>query len=75
MHRAVGTALIASAALIVSGSAAQAAAGPHAAHQVIVKYAPGTSPSLRDSLADAAGIVERVGSVAGVGAQVVRVSR
>jgi thermitase len=74
MHRAIGAALITGAAMVGPATVAEAATHPHAAHQVIVKYEPGASPSLRASLANAAGIVERVGSVAGVGAQVVRVA-
>ncbi len=55
-------------------AAGPASAAPVVADQVIVKYAPGASPGERASAARGAGLLERVGSVAGVGAQVVRVA-
>ncbi|HEU0023555.1 MAG TPA: S8 family serine peptidase [Thermoleophilaceae bacterium] len=73
MHRAVKAALVAGAASLVTGAAAQAAPGDYVKHRVIVKYAPGTSSSERTAAARSAGVLERLGTVAGAGARVVRV--
>jgi thermitase len=63
------------AAAVATLAMAQAAsAASYVPHQVIVKYAPGSSDAARGAAASAAGLVARVGSVAGVGAQVIRVA-
>ena len=71
MKRAIGIALAALAASLTVAPAAGAAYDPHT---VIVKYAKRASSEQRSLAARLAGVVERLGSVRRVGAQVVRVS-
>jgi thermitase len=65
-------------ALLAPGAAAAAARAPkqagYDARTVIVKYADRASPSQRSLAGRLAGVVETLGSVRGVGAEVVRVS-
>ena len=70
MSRVIRVVLLAGAFSIVPAAAAQAEYAPG---RVIVKYAPGTSASSKNTLAKAAGLVKKLGSVAGVGAQVMSV--
>ena len=74
MHRAVKAALLAGALSVVPGAAAQASAGDYVRDQVIVKFAPGTSSALQDTVARAAGALGQVGSVAANGAEILRVA-
>jgi thermitase len=72
-----GTAIVALCAgvVVLAGAPAASAAGaPYVAHQVIVRYAPGASDGARAAAADRVGVRDVVGRVAGLGAQVVRVS-
>ncbi|HVF78430.1 MAG TPA: S8 family serine peptidase [Solirubrobacteraceae bacterium] len=73
MRRAIGigTALLACLACMSSSAAA---APRYDAHTVIVKYANGATSSQRSLSARLAGVLETLGSVRGIGAQVVRVS-
>ncbi len=73
MHRAVKAGLLAGAIALVPAAAASAAA-PYDGNTVIVKYSPGVSSSARAALDRVVGITGQVGSVAGVGASVVRVT-
>src|SRR5215207_2121889 len=61
-------------AVFVVGLTGTADAAKYDADTVIVKYASGLSAAQRAVLFDNAGVVRTVGSVAGVGAKVVRVS-
>jgi thermitase len=60
--------------LFVAGLTGTANAAKYDADTVIVKYASGVSAAQRAALFDRAGVESTVGSVAGVGASVVRVS-
>ncbi len=60
--------------LFVAGLTGTAHAAKYDADTVIVKYASGVSAAQRAALFDRAGVERTVGSVAGVGASVVRVS-
>ena len=60
--------------LFVAGLTGAAHAAKYDADTVIVKYASGVSAAQRAALFDRAGVESTVGSVAGVGARVVRVS-
>jgi len=70
MHRAVKAALVVGVICVLPGAAAHAATGGN----VIVKYAPGTSSSLQQTIERTAGALDRIGRVTGVGAHVVRVT-
>jgi thermitase len=72
MPRAVPAALCCG--LLVLALAPAAHAAQVDADTVIVEYAPGASSSARAAADSAAGLGERVGSIHGLGAQVVRVS-
>ena len=61
-------------AVLVAGLTGTAHAAKYAADTVIVKYASAVSSAQRAALFDSAGVTGTVGSVAGVGAKVVRVS-
>jgi thermitase len=61
-------------AVFVAGLTGTAHAAKYDADTVIVKYATGVSSAQRAALLDSAGAGRTVGSVAGVGAKVVRVS-
>jgi thermitase len=61
-------------AVFVVGLTGTAHAAKYDADTVIVKYASGVSSAQRAALFDSTGVVGTVGSVAGVGAKVVRVS-
>ncbi len=61
-------------AVFVAGLTGTAHAAKYDADTVIVKYASGTSAAQRAALQGSAGVTRTVGSVAGVGAKVVRVS-
>jgi thermitase len=61
-------------AVFVVGLTGTAHAAKYDADTVIVKYASGVSPAQPAALFDSTGVVGTVGSVAGVGAKVVRVS-
>src|SRR5215210_2720886 len=61
-------------AVLVVGLTGTAHAAPYDADTVIVKYASAVSSAQRAALFDSAGVTGTVGSVAGVGAKVVRVS-
>ncbi len=70
MRRAVKAAVVVGVICVLPGTAAQAATSGN----VIVKYAPGTSSGLQQTLERAAGAVSRLGRVSGVGAHVVSVA-
>src|SRR3954452_4093192 len=72
MQRSARIALAAAVATLAMAPGASAAS--YVPHQVIVKYAPGSSDSARGAVARVAGLVERVASVTGVGARVIRVA-
>ncbi|HEX8105684.1 MAG TPA: S8 family serine peptidase [Solirubrobacteraceae bacterium] len=72
MNRALKAGLLAGALALVPATAASAA--PYDAHTVIVKYDSGISSAARAALDRRAGVIEKVGSVTGVGATVVRVT-
>ena len=74
MHRAVKAALIAGALSVVPAAAAQASAGDYVRDHVIVKFAPGTSSALQDTVARAAGALQQVGTVAANGAEILKVA-
>ena len=73
MHRLTRTAILA-AGFAAAAPAATAQAADYHPSTVIVKYDAGLSPSARQAIDTAAGVVGRVGSVKGVGASVVRVT-
>lgn len=62
------------AALVTAPAAASAASARYDAHTVIVRYADGASSSQRSVAGRLAGVLERLGRVRGVGADVVRVA-
>jgi thermitase len=66
------TALVAAAALSIVPAAT--ASAENAPGRVIVKYAPSASPTLRGNIEKAAGVVGRLGSIAGLGAEVLRIA-
>jgi thermitase len=72
MRRKTGVAALAAALLMLSAASAQAAT--YESNEVIVKYADGVSTAQRVALFDRTGVRRTLGSVAGVGAKVVRVS-
>ena len=72
MNRAFRAGLLAGALVLVPATAASAA--DYEAHSAIVKYQPGLSATARAALDRNAGVVERLGTIQGVGATVVRVS-
>jgi subtilisin family serine protease len=72
MQRAVLTALCCG--LLVGAAAPAAGAAQVDESTVIVQYAPGATSKARSAAGRAAGLGERVGAIAGAGAQVVRVS-
>jgi thermitase len=72
MRRKTGVAALAAALLMLSAAGAQAAT--YESNEVIVKYADGVSTAQRVALFDRTGVSRTLGSVAGVGAKVVRVS-
>jgi thermitase len=74
MHRAVKAALIAGALSVAPVSAAQASTGDYVRDHVIVKFAPGTSSVLQDTVARAAGALQQVGTVAANGAEILKVA-
>ena len=72
--RALGVGLAALLASLAGTSTAAAASAAYDPHTVIVKYAKRASSADRSLAARLAGVVERLGSVRQVGAEVVRVS-
>jgi thermitase len=74
MRRGLLAWLNASLVLIVLPSAAFAAAAPYVKHQVIVKYAPGSSNRARGVAGRLGGVQDVLGRVTGIGAQVVQVA-
>ena len=62
------------AALATAPAVAGAASAGYDAHTLIVRYAENTSSSQRSAAGRLAGVLERLGTVRGVGADVVRVS-
>jgi thermitase len=73
--RGAATVALCAGIVVLGGAPAASAAGaPYVAHQVVVKYAPGASGGARTAVAERVGVREVVGRVAGLGAQVVRVS-
>ena len=77
MGRRVGTVLavlLAVALAVPIGASASGRAAGYDARTLIVKYADGASSSQRSLAGRLAGVLETLGSVGGVGAQVVRVS-
>ena len=62
------------AALVTAPAAAGAPSAAYDAHTVIVRYADGASSSQRAAAGRLAGVLERLGAVRGVGADVVRVA-
>jgi len=73
-RRGLLAAFFAGLVLVFAVPAASAADAQYVKHQVIVKYAPGSSSGSRSSASHLAGVTDVVGRVAGVGAQVVQVT-
>jgi thermitase len=73
MRRTVS--LAACVAALLAACAGNAYAAEYSSNQVIVKYADGVSAADRASLNASAGVTRTIGSVAGVGADVVRTTR
>jgi thermitase len=71
MRGMTGVAALAAALLMLCATGAQAAT--YESNEVIVKYADGVSTAQRVALFDRTGVAKTLGSVAGVGAKVVRV--
>src|SRR3954449_9260393 len=71
MHRSA-TARVVGIGMLAAAPGASGAA--YVQHQVIVKFATAAAQSARAQAANAAGQTARVGRVAGVGAQVIRVA-
>ena len=70
----VGLAMVLAALAAAPGAGAATRSAGYDARTVIVKYADGASSSQRSLAGRLAGVLETLGGVAGVGAQVVRVS-
>ena len=73
-RRGLLAACIAGLVLVFAVPAADGADSQYVKHQVIVKYAPGSSSSSRSAAARLGGVTDVVGRVAGVGAEVVQVT-
>lgn len=74
MNRALGLVLTAALAGLAWTATANAATPAYDAHTLIVKYADGASPSQRSLAGRLAGVLQSLGGIRGVGAQLVRVS-
>jgi len=74
MNHALRSALVAVAGCLACAPAAHAAGARYEAHTVIVKYAGEASSSQRSLTAKLAGVLETLGRVRGVGADLVRVT-
>jgi len=74
MNRVFGLVLTAALAGLAGTASASAATPAYEANQLIVKYAGGASPSQRSLAGRLAGVLQSLGSLRGVGAQVVRVA-
>lgn len=74
MKRAISIGIAAVLAGLASASTATATPARYDAHTVIVKYAGGAPPAQRSLAARLAGVLQSVGSIRGVGAQLVRVA-
>ena len=70
MHRAVKAALLAGALSVLPCAAAQAGTSDYVQDRVIVKFTPGTSTSVKHTIARAAGALNQVGTVDATGAAV-----
>ncbi|MCW3014967.1 MAG: hypothetical protein JWO02_2059 [Solirubrobacterales bacterium] len=74
MHRTIKVAVVAGALVATSAATAQSATPTYASNQVIVKYAPGTSTAVKDTIGRTAGLLARLGTISGTGASIMRVT-
>jgi thermitase len=74
VKRVLKTSFAAAIGCLACAPAAGAASPPYDAHTVIVRYADGTPTAQRSIAGRLAGVLERLGSVVGAGADVVRVA-
>ncbi|HEV2776274.1 MAG TPA: S8 family serine peptidase [Solirubrobacteraceae bacterium] len=74
MRRTTWIGLVVVLAALATAPAAAAAPAEYDAHTVIVKYADDASSAQRSAAGRLAGVLERLGSVRGIGADVVRVT-